>query len=331
MKKKVFRKHPFYKVITAILCFFAVILFGTIGFIIIEHFNFTDAFYMSMITISTVGFEEVHHLSPAGKWFTIFLIGINLSLLTVIVSNITQYFLDGNFQAFYKQYKMEKRISHLRNHVIVCGFGRNGKAAAQLIMKNNTAVVVLEKNESTEFREDELRYCLHADATRDEVLVDAGINHASALITTLPDDADNLFIVLTAKELNPSLRIISRASNDTSIRKLKTAGATEVIMPDKIGGIHMATMVINPDVKAFIDYMANQTSDVQINEITIRRSVRLSELDCWKSTGATIIGMKRGGDEYVLNPSEETTIHEGDRLIVLGFNAQLKKVKELVG
>jgi len=330
MKSLALKKHPLYKLLIAAMAFASVLLFGTIGFVIIEHFDFTDAFYMTVITISTVGFEEVHHLSDTGKWFTTVLIIINISLLTFFASHITQGILDGNFQQFYKRYKMKKAINQLRDHVILCGYGRNGKAAAHLMIKNNIPVVVLERHEPHSSEEDDLRYHMIADATKDEALQDAGIGYAKALITTLPEDADNLFIVLTAKEINPNLRIISRASNDTSIRKLKSAGAAEVIMPDKIGGIHMATLVINPDVKAFIDYMSNQSSDVQLSEIPVKKTIGLSEMDCWKKTGATILGMRNAEKNYVLNPSAETQLREGDRIIAIGSQQQLKNLEALV-
>ncbi|MFI5134577.1 MAG: potassium channel family protein, partial [Chitinophagales bacterium] len=260
------QRHPLFKVALAMGTFLLIVLFGTIGYMLVQNFSFLDSLYMTVITISTVGFAEVHDLTPEGRWFTILLIILNLSLLTFFVSYITRYFLDGNFQAFYKRYRMNRSINHLSNHVIICGFGRNGKAASQLIMKNNIPVVIIEKHDPKTDEELDLRYYLHADATRDETLKEAGIDHARALVTTLPDDADNLFIVLTARELNSSIRIISRASNDSSIRKLKTAGANDVIMPDKIGGIHMANLVVNPDVKEFIDYMSAQESEVLINE-----------------------------------------------------------------
>jgi voltage-gated potassium channel len=330
MRQNEIRKHPLFKAALAFAAFAGVLFLGTAGYMEIEHFNFTDAVYMTVITLATVGFQEVHPLSYSGKWFTILLIIINLSLITFFVSYITRYVLDGNFQVFYKRYKMKQSINHLRDHVIICGFGRNGKAAAHLITRNNVPAVILEKEEQHADDEESLRFHVYADATKDETLLEAGIKNAKALITTLPDDANNLFIVLTAKELNPNLIIISRASNDSSIRKLKSAGATEVIMPDKIGGIHMANVVINPDVNAFIDYMASQSSDVQISEIGVNKNIRLSEMDCWKKTGATILGIRNSEGNYILNPPAETQLNSGDRLIILGYEQQIKIVEQMV-
>ncbi|MBS1656686.1 MAG: NAD-binding protein [Bacteroidetes bacterium] len=330
MKLQIILRHPFFKVILAFGTFLLIVGFGTVGYIYVEDYPFLDALFMTVITISTVGYEEVRPLSSAGRVFSIILIILNLSLLTFFVSYITQYFLDGRFQEFFNRYKMNRSIQHLKDHVIICGYGRNGKEAANLILKNKVPVVILEKNDPKLDEELPLRYYVHADATQDESLQFAGVHNAGALITTLPDDADNLFIVLTAREMNPGLRIIARASHDSSIRKLKTAGASEVIMPDKIGGIHMANLVINPDVKEFIDYMAAQESDTQISEISVSKNVELSSLDCWNRTGALVLGLRDSEKNYYLNPSAGTILNAGDRLIVLGHKKQIEKVKELV-
>lgn len=323
-------RHPLVKVALALTTFLFIVAFGTAGYMVVEEFPFLDALYMTVITISTVGYTEVRELTSNGRVFTIVLIVLNLSLLTFFVSYITQYFLDGGFQEFFNRYKMNRSIQHLKDHVIICGYGRNGKEATRLLMKSKVPVVILEKHGPGAEEEMELRHYIHADATLDESLKFAGVDHASALITTLPDDADNLFIVLTARELNPALRIISRASRDTSIRKLKTAGANEVIMPDKIGGMHMANLVTNPDVKEFIDYMAAQESDTQITEVPVNRTLELGDLDCWNQTGALVLGLRDAGRSYFLNPSGTTVINSGDRLIVLGQKQQIEKVKALV-
>ena len=154
---------------------------------------------------------------------------------------------------------------------------------------------------------------------------------ATALVTTLPEDADNLYVVLTARELNPKIKIISRASNDSSVKKLKTAGANNVIMPDKIGGAHMATLVLSPDVKEFVDLMATQNSEhFNIEEIESGKTISLEELNCWSITGATILGVKTSEGEYALNPIAKTVVRPGNRLIVMGSSEQLSSVKKMV-
>src|ERR1043165_9704414 len=229
--------RTFIKIYISIGAFFLIFLSGTVGYMIIEGYNFLDASYMTIVTLSTVGYREVEPLSEPGKVFTIFLILVNLTTFTYFITQLSAYFLDGEFTSTYKLYKMKKEIAELDGHIIICGFGRNGQEAAKILHHHKTEFVVIESH--TPRRDDlpfEVNHFLAEDATRDETLLEAGIMKAKALVTTLPADADNLFVVLSACELNPKLKIISRASHDSSVRKLKTAGAGKVIMPDKIGG-----------------------------------------------------------------------------------------------
>jgi voltage-gated potassium channel len=232
-----------------LLLFLAAIFFGTAGYMLIENYHFLEALYMTVITVGSVGFNEVHPLSNAGRIFTIILIVLNVGLFTYFVSLLTRYFFDLDFIKQYKKIKMENSIHHLKDHVIICGFGRNGKESAQILHDNKISFVVIEeKNELPADLNFKVPYFIKGDATKDEVMMEAGIKNARAVITTLPVDPDNLFVVLTARQLNPDIKLISRASQDTSVNKLKIAGANNVIMPDKIGGAHMATLVMLPDV-----------------------------------------------------------------------------------
>ncbi len=329
-----FTKHPLFKIYEILLLFLVPVAFGTAGYMYIEQFTFVEALYMTVITIGTVGFEEVHQLSTNGMIFTIILIIATVITVSFFLAYITRYFLDGHFRRTYKLFKMKQKISRLTNHVILCGYGRNGRSAANLLLINKIPVVVLEKNEEQiELDGGQLEHYLVADATMDETLIDAGILRAQAIIVTLPSDADNVFIVLTAKALNPGLRIISRASNDTSVNKMKTAGATNVIMPDKIGGTHMATLVINRDVKEFLDYLSTQSNEnFQVAEVLVQKNVVLADADLWKASGgATLLGLKNRTDEYLLNPAPDTILQNGDRLIVMGSDKQLAHIKNMLG
>lgn len=324
--------RPFYKIYISVIAFAVVLIIGTWGFMYLEDYTAVEALYMTVITISTVGFTEVRPLDDAGRWFCIGLILVNLGVFTYFIGQLSSYFLDGEFIKVYKLYKMKNSISELRNHVIICGFGRNGREAAKMFAINGRNFVAIEKKAT---RKDDLPfevpYYLEDDATRDDTLLEAGIMNASALLTTLPDDADNLFVVLTARELNPKIKIISRASQDTSVRKLKTAGANNVIMPDKIGGSHMATLVLSPDVEEFVDLMATQNSDhFSIEEVESAKAITLDELNCWKNTGATILGIKASPGEYALNPVSTTLVKPGHRIIIMGSKEQLQKVKTLL-
>ena len=235
---------------------------GTAGYMLIEKYTALEAFYMTVITVSSVGFNEVKPLSNEGRIFTIIIILVNLGLFTFFISQLSRFFFDPEFIYKYKLIKMEKKIQALSNHVIICGFGRNGKECAMVLHNNDIPFVVLEeKNDLEPDPAIGLTHYLKGDATKDDLLIKAGINHARALITTLPVDADNLFVVLTARQINASLKVISRASQDSSINKLKIAGANNVIMPDKIGGAHMATLIMSPDVAELLSIMGTRNNE----------------------------------------------------------------------
>ena len=305
---------------------FVSLLVGVFGYMIIEKFSFFDALYMTAITVSTVGFQEVHPLSHSGRIFTTFIILFDIVAFTFFITTVSRYLLDGELIRQYKIMKMENEIDKLKGHVIVCGFGRNGTECGQVLHENDVPFVVLEeKNEIPPGLSYKVKFFLKADATRDEVLKNAGIERARAIICTLPIDADNLFTVITARQLNPNITIISRASHDSSVMKLKVAGADNVIMPDKIGGAHMATLVMIPDVIEMISIMTTKsTPDFKMAEIVATRSVSLGELDLWRKYGCTLLGIKNL-DNYKLNPSPDYYINPEERLIVMGNEEQINE------
>jgi voltage-gated potassium channel len=230
-------------------------------------------------------------------------------------------------------------INNLNGHIIICGFGRNGKQAAHVLKNHNKRFVVIEQKkdltESLTHQYSDL--VLLGDATQDEVLEKAGITRASAIITTLPMDADNLFIVLTARSLNPNLTIISRASDDNSDKKLKKAGADNVIMPDKIGGAHMASLVLKPDVIEFVDHITGQGGpNINLEEITFEnlpehlRNKTIRDLEIRNKSGANIVGFKTAKGEFVINPSADTQLIPEGKLFVLGTPDQISALKSLL-
>ena len=323
---------PFKKVLYAVILFVFALLVGTIGYMAVEHYSLLDSLYMTVITLSTVGYGEVHKLSDAGRIFTMLLIIFDLAVFAYTFALMSTYFLEGEFSLEYKTFKMKKSIADLEGHVIICGFGRNGREAARTLQENGKAFVVIEK---ATFKQEgdniEVPFLLQEDATQDAILKQAGIDRAAALVTTLPEDADNVFVVLTARELNPHMKIISRASQSSSVRKLKTAGANNVVMPDKLGGVHMATMVISPDIKEFVDLLTTQnTSDFTIRELDCKKTHVLHDLNSWQKTGATILGVKTESGEYKLNPTPHTHITSGQRIIAMGSHEQLNKLQEMV-
>ncbi len=333
-----FSYRHFPKIYISVILIGFIICSGVAGYIFIEHYNFLDAFYMTIITVATVGFQEVHPLDNAGKIFTAFLIITSFGTFAYAVTSISKYVIDGEFNHYFKKHKLTAAIEKLEDHVIICGFGRNGKQAAQTLKKHNKRFVVIEQKKDIiaamnyEFSD----LVLEGDATLDEILLKSGVLKAKALITTLPFDADNLFIVLSARSLNPKLTIISRASEDTSDKKLKTAGANNVIMPDKLGGAHMAELVMKPDVMEFIDYITGQGSDsIRLEEITFAtlkeeyQNKTIRDLEVRNKSGANIIGFKTAQGEYIINPSADTKIIPDAKLFVLGTTEQIVKLKEL--
>ncbi|HRG57525.1 MAG TPA: potassium channel protein [Bacteroidia bacterium] len=333
----VFRIKYFTKLYLALGLILAMVSIGIVGFITIEQYSFLEAFYMTIITIATVGFQEVRPLSDAGKVFTAFLIITSFGTFAYAISAITKYVVEGEFNYYYKFFKVNNTIQKLSNHVVICGYGRNGKQAATVLQSNNQNFVIIEKNETLVEQVREHGFlCVQGDCTQDEMLYKTGIANARALITTLPIDADNLFVVLTARSINPNLTIISRASDDNSDKKLKIAGANNVIMPDRIGGAHMASLVIKPDVIEFLDHITGQGGpNINLEEIVFSelpeqlRNHTIKDLEVRNKSGANIIGFKTAHGEYVINPSADTKIIPGAKLFVLGTPEQVSKLREI--
>ena len=317
---------------------FLLIFIGTGGFITIADYEFVNALYMTVITISTVGFKEVEPLDQGSKIFTIFLIITSITLFGYIISVITDYIANNKFIEELKFKQVEKKIQRLENHTIVCGFGRNGKQAMARLGSYKRGSVIIESDpdliEEIELG-GEMLY-VRGDATNDEVLLAAGIKRASSLITTLPSDADNLYVVLSARQLNSECTIVSRASIDTSYKKLKVAGADNVIMPDMIGGAHMASLVVTPDVIEFIDRLSIEgESSSNIEELIIEdlpeeyTNKSILDLDLRKRTGCTVIGFKTPDKEYIINPDASTILEPKSKLIVIGRPEEIQKLNKL--
>lgn len=292
---------------------------------------------MTIITVTTIGYTEVHPLSDDGKIFNIILIILSFSTFTYALAKLTQLFASGELQKYFKTRQLMQAINKINNHVIICGFGRNGQQAAHTLKAHKQNFVVIENslhNINTWLAEDANLNYVHADATEDEALIKAGIERAKALIITLPADADNVFIVLSARSLNEHLQIISRASSPGSMIKLKKAGANSIIMPDKIGGKHMATLVSKPDVVEFIDFLSGEEGEsINIEAIAYEmmpedlRNKTLKEIMDWKKTGVNCIGVKNTDGKFLINPPKDTLITQGMKVIVLGTQQQIINMK----
>jgi voltage-gated potassium channel len=322
------------KIYTALVLLLVLTGIGVVGYRYISGLSWIDSVYMTVITITTVGFGEVQPLGTPAKIFTIFLILTSVVILGYAISIITEYILSRNNFEDIKQRNMQKRIDSMQDHIIICGYGRNGKQAAKKLTAYNKPFVIIDSDKDLveKFQEDEFPY-VFGNANEDETLLEAGIERASTLISALPSDADNLFVVLSARQINDKMTIISRASQETSYNKLKLAGANNVILPDRIGGDHMASLVVIPDLVEFIDNLGIVGKrNINVEEVKIeqlynaKQPKTIKDLDLRKKTGCTVIGFKDAKGEYIVNPEANTKLVPGSKIIVLGRPEQIKRL-----
>jgi len=325
------------KLYKAFILLLFVIIIGVFGYMYLSDDTFINALYMTVITITTVGFGEIHPLSENEKLFTIFLILMSIIILGYAATILTEYIASGELLERLKFKKVQKKIEKLNKHAIVCGYGRNGKQAVTKLTKFKMPLVIIENDDERieEIEEDKLLY-IKGDATKDEVLEKAGLVKAKSLITALPSDANNLYVVLSARQLNKKMTIVSRASDDSSDTKLRIAGANNVIMPDKLGGDHMASLLVTPDIVEFVDKLAiDRENATHLEEIVVEdlpqefllKSIR--DLDLRRKTGCTVIGFKTPDNDYVINPEPDTTLTSNSKLIVLGNSEQILNLNKL--
>lgn len=314
-----------------------ILAIGTTGYMWLSGYNFVDALYMTVITVTTVGFGELQPFSPEEKVFTIFLILTSITIFGYAVSAFSEYLVSGKLFEHFKHKRVEKQIGRLKGHTIVCGYGRNGKQAILKLGNYNKKFVVVDKNkEMIEVLDTAGILNIHGNATLDETLQKAGIEKADFLITALPSDADNLFVVLTANQLNKNCTIISRASKESSYKKLKFAGANNVIMPDKLGGDHMASLVTTPDVIEFVDRLTIEgettanLEEVAVNDLPEQYiNKTILDLDLRRQTGCTVIGFRNPDKDYIINPEASIKLVAGSQLIILGRPEQIIKLREV--
>ena len=325
------------KLRVAVFLLMGLLLIGVIGFRFMSNLSWIDALYMTVITITTVGFGEVQPLDESSKVFTILLILTSVVIVGYAIKVITEYILSKNDLEELKQKKMQKKIDNLSDHIIICGYGRNGKQAATKLLAYKRSFVIIEQDrEIVDKYQSELVPFVHGNANEDETLLNAGIERASSLISALPNDADNLFVVLSARQINQEMNIISRASQETSYKKLKLAGANNVILPDRIGGDHMASLVVVPGLLEFIDNLSIVgKSNINVEEIAVEKLYDTSvlktirDLDLRKKTGCSVIGYKDERGDYLINPEADLKLAPNSRVIVLGRPEQIQRLNSI--
>jgi voltage-gated potassium channel len=318
--------------IVAVALVFLVASFGTAGYMLIEDWNFTDSLYMTVITLASVGFKEVHDLSFFGRIFTIILIIGGVGTVAYALGTGAKIILEGELQEVYGRRRLEKRIKELKDHYIVCGYGRMGKIICRELKEKNIKFVIVEKQPDIHRDSDDLLVFI-GDATNDEILKELGIEKAKGLVSVLPTDAENLFVVLSARELNASLFIVARAGEEGSEKKLVRAGADKVVSPYHIGGLRIAHTVLKPAVVDFIEFATKSGNiDLQMEEVLISKASSLvgkslDECGIGRELGIIIVAIKKPDGEMKFNPTFKSAIKSGDTLIALGESSKLKHLE----
>lgn len=324
------------KLILASFLLIFSLLAGTAGYYTIEGYNLLNSFYMAVITLSTVGFTEVQELSDAGRLFTAFYILMNLGIFAYAVSVLTSFIFEGKLKSIYTNYMTDLKINKLKNHVIVCGYGRNGKEACEELSLSEKHFVVIEQDEDIikGFKSNSTSHILIGNATLDDTLKAAGIDRAAVIIITTPSDADNVFITLTAREMNPKIKIVARASKKESERKLYRAGADNIILPEHLGGMFMAQIVTKPVVIEFLNLMTGFSGQHYHLEQLLYKDLKpmyqnktLKELQIQIRTGGTVIGVKDNVKGSIPSPDSKTLIGPKDTIVVLGSEEHIKQLK----
>lgn len=321
----------------AIALFVGTILLGLLGYRLIEGYAFIDAFYMAMITISTVGFTEVQVLSDSGRIFTSIYIFINIGVIAYALAVFSYYVVQGEiFKKMHLNF-INASIKKMENHVIVCGYGKYGREISEHLKKHQLPFVIIEQDaakiEQLQTNGQKMLY-IQDDATHDEALLRAGIHQANALVSALPDDSDNLFIVLSARQLNNKINIISRAKDPKSQKKLQMAGANHVVMPEQIGGFYMAAIISKPGAVEFFSFITNEyQSDIAFEELRYEnmpiscKGRSLEELHLRRETGINIIGYKAADGHYEVNPTPQTVLKPNSSFIALGSRKQINDLR----
>lgn len=326
------KKIYYTKIGFAIILLLALFVVGLLGYSIIAGLSLIDALYMTTITISTVGYKEVQPFDENTKIFTIVFILGSTIVFAYLLSVFSEFIIKKNYFQKLKIKRMNKKINTLKGHIIICGFGRNGKEVVDKMRTHNKNYVLIEKNIS--IIENQPLY-INGDATQEEALINAGIKRASCLITTLGSDADNLYLVLTARQLNQKLNIVSRALYENSKNKLILAGANKVIMSDKIGGERMAYLVLYPGLVNFFEKLSMDVKKkVNIEEIRISKNITkqltIKDLNLKEKSGCNVIGYQQDEkSEYIINPDSGLKLLPNSKIVVLGRSNQINRLNEL--
>ena len=321
------------RLLRVIILLLGVIVAGTIGYIVIERWSFFDALYMTVITISTVGYEEVHPLSNGGRIFSSALIVGGVGIMLYSATTLVQYIIEGHFPNIFGRRRMKEKIEQLKEHLILCGYGRVGQEAAKVFKSEGAAFVIIDENEEAVAKAVENGYLsLHGEATNDDILKGAGIKKAKGLVAALDSDADNLYLTLSAKAMRPELFVVARGSSEESETKLKRAGADRIILPYRIGGRRMALLTLRPLVVDFIDTtMHSHKGELILENVKVTSESPLAGITVKEGMGRcggmAILAVRKEDAKLIPNPPEDTLLEVDDELVIIGTREQLCMVE----
>ena len=323
----------------AILLLVAVVAVGTTGYMVFEGWGFLDAFYMTIISITTAGYNEVRELDTSGRLWTMLVLVSGIGILFYGIVAFVELAVEGTVQRYLGRRRMDARISKLKDHYVLCGYGRVGRQVAEELAEEGVSFVVIERDNTVAEECAERGYLeLLGDALEDEVLEAANVRRAKALITALDSDAANVFITLSARQMNPDLFIVSRSDSDESAAKLEIAGADRTLSPHSVGGRRLASIATRPSVVDFLDVISrgNRETDFRLEEFSVDKNSPLAErnigeVDVFGRSGARILALIREDRKFTTNPTAEDRISSGDVLILLGTPEQIERLQDLVG
>ncbi len=325
---------PLFQFLLGLVLMACIFAGGVCVYMFIEGWGFVDSFYMVVITLSTVGFGEIQPLSDRARLLTSGIIILGVGNFAYIVGSFSQMLVDGHLHNLLWRRKVQRRINRLENHYIICGFGRIGGVVVQEILKVSPDVVVIEHDPELveQLKRDGIMH-LQGDATNDALLIDAGIQRAKSIVTALTDEAANVYVTLTARQLNPKISIIARANNASHITRLEFAGADRVVLPHLIGGVRMAHTVLRPTVTDFLDLAVRGNIDLQLEQLVITPGSRyvgvsLMDSNIRKDYDLIVVAIKREDGQLVFNPGPREELRSGDTLISLGRPSELQRIGE---
>ena len=319
------------------LAMLTTLAIGTVGFVVIDHFPPFDAFYMTLTTMTTVGYGEIHPLSHAGRVFNSFLILFGVTTIFIAIGAVTQTVIEMEFGDVLNRRRSKRMIEQLKNHFIICGYGRVGRGAAQELLHEGAPFVVIDASpDRVERAMHDGMLAVAADATRDETLRQVGIERARGLVAALATDADNLFVLLSAKGLNPGIYVAARAAEEGAEEKMRRAGANSVFAPYALTGHRLAQALLRPEVVQFLDFTTNDFgTDIAIEQVTVASHTKaasktIRELQLGRNLGVIVMAIRTTDGHMSFNPPADTAIQVGDCLIVMGRQASLRTLEQLV-